>query len=60
MTNSWAMLHDEMEEMRDRGYEMTADGIWMGEGSMCSQNDELTRFSRCCNRIIKRYYLLEV
>ncbi len=30
MTNSWAMLHDEMEEMRNRGYEMTADGIWMG------------------------------
>ncbi len=30
MTNSWAMLHDEMEEMRNRGYEMTADGMWMG------------------------------
>ena len=30
MTNSWAMLHEEMEEMRNRGYEMTADGIWMG------------------------------
>ena len=28
MTNSWAMLHDEMEEMRNRGYEMTADGFW--------------------------------
>ena len=30
MTNSWAMLHDEMEEMRNRGYEMTADGFWVG------------------------------
>lgn len=29
MTNSWAMLHDEMEEMRNRGYEMTGDGFWM-------------------------------
>ena len=29
MTNSWAMLHEEMEEMRNRGYEMTAEGIWM-------------------------------
>ena len=30
MTNSWAMLHDEMEYMRSRGYEMTADGMWVG------------------------------
>ena len=30
MTNSWAMLYDEIEEMRNRGYEMTGDGIWMG------------------------------
>jgi hypothetical protein len=30
MTNSWAMLQEEMERMRDRGYEMTAEGIWMG------------------------------
>ena len=40
MTNSWAMLHDEMEEMRDRGYEMTADGIWMGREHFTE--DELT------------------
>ena len=30
MTNSWAMLQDELEAMRDRGYEMTAEGVWMG------------------------------
>ena len=30
MTNSWAMLQEELEAMRDRGYEMTAEGIWMG------------------------------
>jgi hypothetical protein len=28
------MLHDEMEEMRERGYEMTADGIWMGRDQL--------------------------
>ncbi len=31
MTNSWAMLQEELEAMRDRGYEMTAEGIWMGK-----------------------------
>ena len=31
MTNSWAMVHDEIKAMRDRGYEMTAEGIWMGK-----------------------------
>jgi hypothetical protein len=30
MTNSWAMLHDEMEEMRKRGYELSGEGIWVG------------------------------
>ena len=35
MTNSWAMLHDEMEEMRNRGYEMTADGMWVEGRSPC-------------------------
>jgi hypothetical protein len=34
MTNSWAMLHDEMEEMRNRGYEMTADGFWVGRDQL--------------------------
>lgn len=34
MTNSWAMLHDEMEEMRNRGYEMTADGMWVGRDQL--------------------------
>ncbi len=37
MTNSWAMLHDEMEEMRNRGYEMTADGIWMGRDHLTGE-----------------------
>ena len=40
MTNSWAMLHDELEAMRDRGYEMTAEGIWMGREHFTE--DELT------------------
>ncbi len=30
MTNSWAMLQEELEAMRDRGYELSADGFWMG------------------------------
>jgi hypothetical protein len=34
MTNSWAMLHEEMEEMRNRGYEMTADGFWVGRDQL--------------------------
>jgi len=40
MTNSWAMLQDELEAMRDRGYEMTAEGIWMGREHFTE--DELT------------------
>ena len=40
MTNSWAMLQEEMERMRDRGYEMTAEGIWMGREHFTE--DELT------------------
>ena len=34
MTNSWAMLHEEMEEMRDRDYEMSAESFsaWLGQG----------------------------
>ena len=38
MTNSWAMLHEEMEEMRNRGYEMTADGFWVGEDPRAAPN----------------------
>ena len=41
MTNSWAMLYEEIEEMRKRGYEMTADGMWMGESK--SSNKESPR-----------------
>ena len=37
MTNSWAMLHDEMEEMRNRGYEMSAEGIWMGREELTGE-----------------------
>ena len=37
MTNSWAMLHDEMEEMRNRGYEMTADGMWVGREDLTGE-----------------------
>ena len=37
MTNSWAMLHDEMEEMRNRGYEMTADGMWVGREELIGE-----------------------
>tara|TARA_B100001059_G_scaffold23415_2_gene18800 strand:- start:7199 stop:7660 length:462 start_codon:yes stop_codon:yes gene_type:complete len=37
MTNSWAMLHEEMEEMRNRGYEMTADGFWAGREHFTSE-----------------------
>jgi len=37
MTNSWAMLHDEMEEMRERGYEMTADGFWVGREQLTEE-----------------------
>ena len=40
MTNSWAMLHDELKAMRDRGFEMTAEGIWMGREHFTE--DELT------------------
>ena len=40
MTNSWAMLYDEIEEMRNRGYEMTADGFWVGR-------DQLTEEELC-------------
>ena len=37
MTNSWAMLHDEMEDMRNRGYEMTADGFWVGREDLTGE-----------------------
>lgn len=37
MTNSWAMLQEELEAMRDRGYEMTAEGIWMGREDLTGE-----------------------
>ena len=37
MTNSWAMLQEELEAMRDRGYEMTAEGIWMGRDQLTEE-----------------------
>ncbi len=37
MTNSWAMLHEEMEELRNRGYEMTADGFWVGREDLTGE-----------------------
>ena len=38
MTNSWAMLHDELKAMRDGGYEMSAEGIWMGADARAALN----------------------
>ncbi|AOV62349.1 hypothetical protein S420910_161 [Synechococcus phage S-CAM7] len=37
MTNSWAMLQEELEAMRDRGYEMSAEGIWMGRDQLTEE-----------------------
>jgi hypothetical protein len=39
MTNSWAMLQEELEAMRDRGYEMSAEGIWMGREELTGEDD---------------------
>ncbi len=39
MTNSWAMLQEELEAMRDRGYEMTAEGIWMGREELTGEDN---------------------
>ena len=39
MINSWAMLYDEIEEMRNRGYEMSAEGIWMGREELIGEDN---------------------
>ena len=31
MTNSWDRLQEGLDERRDRAYEMTADGFWLGD-----------------------------